>query len=331
MSVAADVRAGLPQRSKVLAEARRVLRTEAVAVGSLADKLGEGFLDAVDLVFSAKGRIVVSGIGKSGLVARKIASTLTSTGTPAVFLHPVEGLHGDLGIVGPEDVMILLSKSGATGELEGLTAFAGSHGIPVIALVGDYASPLAKRATAVVDCAVPSEACPMDLAPTSSTTASLAMGDALAVAVLKRRGFRHTDFARIHPGGTLGLRLTLRVEDVMVGEDYPAVSPDCPARDIIVPLARMRGTVPVVAADRSVSGVVTAGDLTRLMEGTDGFLDVAVSEFMNRSPRLAAPDELGSAALRRMEEHGIMAMPVVNDGVLVGIVHLHDLLRAGAV
>ena len=331
MSVAADVRAGLPQRSKVLAEGRRVLRTEAVAVGSLADKLGEGFLEAVDLVFSAKGRIVVSGIGKSGLVARKIASTLTSTGTPAVFLHPVEGLHGDLGIVGPEDVMILLSKSGATGELEGLTAFAESHGIPVIVLVGDLASPLARRATAAVDCAVPSEACPMDLAPTSSTTASLAMGDALAVAVLKRRGFRHTDFARIHPGGTLGLRLTLRVEDVMVGEDYPAVPPDCPARDVIVPLARMRGTVPVVAADRSVSGVVTAGDLTRLMEGTDGFLDVAVSEFMNRSPRLASPDELGSAALRRMEEHGIMAMPVVNDGVLVGIVHLHDLLRAGAV
>lgn len=331
MSVATDVRPAVGRDDGVLAEGRRVLEAEADAVRSLADRLGPSFLDAVDLVHRAKGRVVVSGVGKSGLVARKIAATLTSTGTPATFLHPVDGLHGDLGLIGPEDVMILLSKSGATGELEGLLAFARRHEIAVIALTGDRAAPVAVRATVAVDCSVPSEACPMDLTPTCSTTASLAMGDALAMALLRRRGFGHRDFARIHPGGTLGLRLTLTVEDVMVSDDYPAVLPDHHARDVIVPLARMRGTVPVIEADRSVTGVVTAGDLTRLMEGTDAFLDVPVSGFMNRSPRLAAPDELGSAVVRRMEEHGIMAMPVVSDGALVGIVHLHDLLRAGAV
>lgn len=331
MSVATEVRPAVGRGEGLLAEGRRVLEAEADAVRGLADRLGEGFLAAVDLVHGAKGRVVVSGVGKSGLVARKIAATFTSTGTPATFLHPVDGLHGDLGLIGPEDVMILLSKSGATGELEGLLAFAGGHGIPVIALTGDRASPLARRATVAVDCGVSAEACPMDLTPTASTTASLAMGDALAIALLKRRGFGHRDFARIHPGGTLGLRLTLSVGDVMVSDNYPAVLPDHRARDVIVPLARMRGTVPVIEADRSVTGVVTAGDLTRLMEGTDAFLDVPVSRFMNRTPRLATPDDLGSAAVRRMEEHGIMAMPVVSGGALVGIVHLHDLLRAGAV
>ncbi|MCY3548640.1 MAG: KpsF/GutQ family sugar-phosphate isomerase [Gemmatimonadetes bacterium] len=331
MSVAADLRPGLERRGRVLAEGRRVLRTEANAVRGLADRLGNSFPDAVDLVHDARGRVVVSGIGKSGLVARKIAATLTSTGTGATFLHPVDGLHGDLGVVGPEDVMVLLSKSGATRELEGLLAFAERHGIAVIALVGDCSSPLARRATVAVDCGVSSEACPMDLTPTSSTTASLAMGDALAIALLTRRGFGHEELARIHPGGALGLRLTLKVADVMVSDDYPAVPADCRARDVIVPLARMRGTVPVVEAGRSVIGVVTAGDLTRLMEGTNAFLDVPVSEFMNRSPKLTSPEEPGSAAVRRMQEHGIMAMPVVDEGVLVGIVHLHDLLRAGAV
>lgn len=326
----ADARVRARDR-ELLDEGRRVLRLEAEAVAGLAERLGDAFVHAVALVFACRGRVIVSGIGKSGLVARKVAATLTSTGTPAVFLHPVEGLHGDLGIVGGEDVMIVLSKSGATRELEGLLAFAASHEVPVIALTGRPDSPLGRRAAAVLDCGAATEACPLDLAPTTSTTAALAMGDALAVALLKRRGFDSGDFARIHPGGALGRRLTLRVRDVMVDDDYPAVPPHRAAREIIAPLARMRGTVPVIGEGRTVVGVVTAGDLARFMESTEDFLDAPVSDFMTRTPRMASPEELGAAAVHRMEEHGIMAMPVVDRGRLVGIVHLHDLLRAGAV
>ena len=320
-----------PGSSPVLEEGRRVLRLEAAAVGALADRLGDPFLRAVELVASCCGRAVVSGIGKSGLVARKVAATLTSTGTPAVFLHPVEGLHGDLGIVDARDVMILVTKSGATKELDGLVAFAEAKEVPVVALVGNLDTPLARRARVALDCGVEAEACSMGLAPTSSTTAALAMGDALAVAVLGQRGFGAEDFARLHPGGSLGRRLALRVEDVMESGDYPAVPPSTLARDVIAPLARMRGTVPVIGPGRQVEGVVTAGDLTRLMECSAEFLDTPVSRFMTRSPKTARPAERGAVALRRMEEHGIMAMPVVDDdAVLMGIVHLHDLLRSGA-
>lgn len=315
---------------ELIEEGRRVLRLEAEAVATLADRLGDDFVRAVDLVFSCRGRVVVSGIGKSGLVARKLAATLTSTGTPAVFLHPVDGLHGDLGIVGGEDVMIVLSKSGVIRDLEGLLAFAEAHEVPVVALAGRPDSPLGRRAAVVLDCGAAAEACPFDLAPTTSTTAALAMGDALAVALLKRRGFDSGDFARIHPGGSLGRRLTLRVRDVMEAEDYPAVPEHCTVREIIAPLARMRGTVPVIGDDRSVVGVVTAGDLTRFMEGSEHFLEAPISTFMTRTPKIASPEEPGAAAVHRMEEHGIMALPVVDEGQLVGIVHLHDLLRAGA-
>ena len=312
------------------AEGVRVLRLEAAAVAALAERVGTEFERAVDLVAGAGGRVVVSGVGKSGLIARKVAATLTSTGTPAVFVHPVDALHGDLGIVGAGDVMVLLSKSGATAELDGLLEFAETRGVPVVALAGDARSALARRAAAALDCGVPEEACPMGLAPTTSTTAALAMGDALAVAVLARRGFGADDFAGIHPGGALGRRLALRVRDVMEAGDYPATVPDARARDVVVPLARMRGTVPVVDEDRTVIGVVTAGDLTRLMEDEADFLDRPVSEFMSRSPKVAAPEERAAGALRRMEEHGIMALPVVGEKGLEGVVHLHDLLRAAA-
>lgn len=316
---------------ELLDEGRRVLRLEAEAVAGLAARLGEDFVRAVTLVFARGGGVVVSGIGKSGLVARKVAATLTSTGTPAVFVHPVEGLHGDLGIVGGDDIMIVVSKSGDTRELRGLLAFADARDVPVVAMAGRTDSPLARRAAVVLDCGVAAEACPLGLAPTTSTTAALAMGDALAVALLRRRGFDSGDFARIHPAGALGRRLELRVRDVMEADDYPAVGPRCTAREIIAPLARMRGTVPVIDEDRSVVGVVTAGDLARFMEGTEHFLDVPVSDFMTRTPKTASPEESGAAAVHRMEKHGIMAMPVVSVGRLAGIVHLHDMLRAGAV
>lgn len=316
----------------LLAEGRRVLREEAGALLALAERLDGSFAAAVERIATSTGRVIVSGVGKSGIVGRKIAATLTSTGTPAIFLHPVEGMHGDLGIVSRDDVAILISRSGETSELTGLLEYLLRVGVPVLALTGRADSPLGRNALLVLDCSVESEACPMGLAPTTSTTAALAMGDALAVALLQRKGFREEDFAHLHPGGALGRKLTLRVDDVMVAEGYPAVAPDVPVRDCIVPLARLRGTVPVVEGDGRVVGVITTGDLTRLMQRDPDFLDVVVSEVMTREPRLARAGELASGAVHQMETHGIMALPVVDgDGHLKGIVHLHDLLRSGAV
>ncbi len=316
----------------LLAEGRRVLREEAGALLTLAERLDQSFVAAVERIAATSGRVIVSGVGKSGIVGRKIAATLTSTGTPAIFLHPVEGMHGDLGIVSRDDVAILISRSGETSELTVLLEYLLRVGVPVLALTGRADSPLGRNALLVLDCSVESEACPMGLAPTTSTTAALAMGDALAVALLQRKGFREEDFAHLHPGGALGRKLTLRVEDVMVAEGYPAVAPDVAVRECIVPLARLRGTVPVVGVDGRVVGVITTGDLTRLMQRDPDFLEVEVSSVMTREPRLSRVGELASGAVHQMETHGIMALPVVDEeGRLKGIVHLHDLLRSGAV
>ncbi len=321
-----------PKGSRLLEEGRRVLEAEAGAVAGLARRLDERFCEAIELLWAVTGRVIVTGVGKSGIIARKIAATLTSTGTPATFLHPVDGLHGDLGIVSREDVGIFVSKSGSTSELAGLMEYMVRLGLPTIALTGDPISSLAKNATVALDCRVSQEACPMDLAPTSSTTAALAMGDALAMVLLQRKGFRPEDFARLHPGGALGRRLTLRVSDVMVSEDYPEVTEDASMKDCIVPLAHMRGTVPIVDGRRCVVGVVTAGDLTRLMDGREDFLDVPVREVMTKNPKTSFPGTLAGAVVREMEDHGIMALPVVDEaGELRGMVHLHDVLRADVV
>jgi arabinose-5-phosphate isomerase len=311
---------------------RRVLRMEADALRALEARLGDAFEDAARLILDAGGRVIVSGIGKSGIVARKIAATLTSTGTPAIFLHPVEGLHGDLGIVGRDDVAILLSKSGESGELSGLIEHLKRMGVRIIALSGRPDSTLGRSADVLLDCSVDEEACPFDLAPTTSSTAALAMGDALAVALLQSRGFSREDFARLHPGGALGRKLTLRVRNVMIDRDYPCLPPDAPMRECVVLLAEKRGTVPIIDGSGSVIGVVTSGDLTRRIERQEDIFSTPVAEVMNPGPKLIGPDELAAAAVYVMEKHGIMALPVVDDaGRLVGLVHLHDLLRANAV
>jgi arabinose-5-phosphate isomerase len=318
-------------RERTVARGRDVLAQEAAAVQALAGRLDGRFADAVALLASRPGRIVVSGVGKSGAIARKIAATLTSTGTPATFLHPVDSVHGDLGIVGRGDAAIVLSKSGETDELMPLVAHLKRLGVPVVALTGEPDSTLARQADVTLDAAVASEACPFDLAPTTSTTVALALGDALAIALLETKGFQADDFARLHPGGSLGRKLLLTVADVMVRTDLPALGPDAPMRACVVLLAEKRGTVAVVDGARRILGVVTSGDLTRLMERGGDFLAVPVGSVMTRTPKLARPDELGGAVVYRMEQHGIMAMPVADDaGVLVGIVHLHDLMRAGA-
>ncbi len=320
------------EAKSLLDEARRVLEVEMSALAALTERLGTEFVEAVELLGRAEGRVIVSGIGKSGIIGRKIAATLTSTGTPATFLHPVEGLHGDMGIVGRSDVAILISKSGETYELTGIVEYLLRLGVPIIALTGTVDSPLGRHAAVALDCSVEEEACPLDLAPTTSTTVTLALGDALAVVLLQKKGFQEGDFALLHPGGSLGRKLTLRVEDVMVGDEYPWLGEEALLRASTVPLGEIRGSFPIVYDERRVVGVVTAGDLTRLMEKEGDFLQVPVRKVMTPTPKVAQLDELGSAAIHRMEKHGIMALPVVDsEGCLQGIIHLHDLLRSGAV
>lgn len=334
LSAHPDAPAAYPvlDRATVLLQAARVLRTEAAAVAALEQRLGDEFVSAVEAVLHASGRVIVSGVGKSGIIARKIAATLTSTGTPATFLHPVEALHGDLGLVLPGDVAILLSKSGESEELRGLLEFFGRSGVRVIALTGRNDSTLGRHSEIVLDCGVDEEACPHDLAPTSSTTAALAMGDALAVALLQCRGFGREDFARLHPGGALGRRLLLRVRDVMVTDDLPTLPADASMRECVVVLAEKRGTVAVIDEEGVLLGVVTSGDLTRWMEREEHFLSAAVSDVMTSDPKTTDPDQLAATAVGIMERNGIMALPVLDDQRrTIGMVHLHDLMRAGAV
>ncbi|HSH75964.1 MAG TPA: KpsF/GutQ family sugar-phosphate isomerase [Longimicrobiales bacterium] len=317
---------------ELIASGRAILAAEASAVSDLAARLNGDFAAACRLLAGVEGRVIVSGIGKSGHVARKISATFTSTGTPSTYLHPVEALHGDLGIVGPKDVAVLVSKSGRLDEVVGLIDYLARLGIPVVAIVGTPGSQLSEHADVVLDCSVGGEACPLDLTPTTSTTATMAMGDALAMVVLDMKGFRSEDFAKLHPGGALGRKLSVRVADVMVTKGYPWLTEEATMKETIAPLAEMRGTVAIVDSSHHLLGVVTAGDLTRLIERDPGFLSRCVSEVMTRDPKTAASHELGSAAAHTMEQHGIMALPVVDsDGSLIGVVHLHDLMRSGAV
>ncbi len=316
--------------ARMLDNGRRVLALEASALQRAEQALGDDFVRAVQLLAACEGRVIVAGVGKSGLVGRKMAATFTSTGTPAMFLHPVESVHGDLGVVGSGDVAILISKSGESDELLGLIDALARMGVHMIAMTSEPQSRLGRAAEVTLDLGVREEACPHDLAPTTSTTVTLALGDALAVALLQEKGFRKEDFARLHPGGALGRRLLTRVRDVMETDRLPVLPRAATMRDAVGLLAARRGIAIVVEQDR-VTGVVTAGDLTRLLERERDVLAVPVATVMSAAPRLALDHELGSAVVHRMEKFGIMAMPVADDaGRLVGVVHLHDLMRAGA-
>jgi arabinose-5-phosphate isomerase len=314
---------------EIIERGRRVLRLEQLAIASLESRLDDAFARAVELVASSAGRVIVCGVGKSGLIGRKIAATLTSTGTPATFLHPVDSVHGDLGIVGKDDVAILISKSGESDELLALLAHLKGFGVRSIALAGDLRSALAHHCDVVLDASVSEEACPHDLAPTTSTTVALALGDALAVALLQEKGFRREDFARLHPGGALGRALVTKVDEIMLRDQLPILRDGDTMREAIVMIAERRGIAVVVDARTHVDGVLTAGDLSRLVERSEELWSVPIRGVMTRNPKVASSGELASAVLYRMEQHGIMAMPVVNEKTeLVGVVHLHDLMRA---
>lgn len=311
---------------------RRVVRLEREALAALEERLDDTFARAVSLIAGSSGRVIVSGVGKSGLIGRKIAATLTSTGTPATFLHPADSVHGDLGIVGRDDVAILISKSGESDELLGLVSHLRGFGVRSIAITGAPGSALGRNCEVSLDAGVREEACPHDLAPTTSTTAALALGDALAVALLQQKGFQREDFARIHPGGALGRQLVIRVEDLMLREELPVLDEAATMREATVVIAKRRGIAIVVDERRRVEGVLTAGDLSRLVGQGGDFLSTTARSVMTHNPKLARVGELASAVAYRLEQNGIMALPVIDEqDALVGVVHLHDLLRARVV
>lgn len=316
------------EHSVSLETARRVLRIEAEAIGELVARIDERFERAVELLLGCQGRVVVTGMGKSGLVGRKMAATLSSTGTPSVFLHPAEALHGDLGMLVRGDVLVAISYSGDTEEIMKLLDRVERLGIPLVTLTGKLKSPLAAASTVALDISVREEACSLKLAPTASTTAALAMGDALAIALVERRGFREEDFAVLHPSGRLGKKLQ-RVEDLMhAGERIPRVRPETRMPDVIYEMSSkgLGMTAVVVDGDRLV-GIVTDGDLRRLMQKRQAaVLDLTAGECMTRRPVTIARKELAAAALRLMEERKITSVLVVGDDErLEGVVHLHDL------
>jgi arabinose-5-phosphate isomerase len=318
----------------VIAEAQRVIRVEAEALQAMACRIDSSFERAVELILSSKGRVVVCGMGKSGLVGQKIASTMASTGTPALFLHPAEGIHGDLGMIMTGDIVIAISNSGETEEMLRILPAIKRIGAHVVAMSGSASSTLARTSDVFLDVSVREEACPLGLAPTASTTATLAMGDALAVALLVQRGFRAEDFAIFHPGGSLGKKLLLRVEDLMhSGDEVPLVSEDTLMKDaLFVITAKGLGVTGVTAADGGLRGVITDGDLRRsLVKGYD-ILSQRAAELMKLNPRRIKRHELAAAALQIMEHHSITSLFVFdNDTEIIpcGVIHLHDILRAG--
>jgi len=320
--------------SSLVETARRVLRTEAEAILALAESLGPDFDRAVDLLEGCQGKVVLTGMGKSGIICRKIAATLASTGTPAFFLHPAEGVHGDLGILTRGDVVVAVSNSGETEELVEILPVIRRLRLGLVAVTGNPASTLARRSDVVLHVPVDREACPLNLAPMASTTATLALGDALAAALMERKGFSSEDFARFHPAGSLGRRLTLQVEDLMhEGDAVPRVGLDAPMGQVLLEMTSKRlGLTGVFDPDGLLCGVITDGDLRRGLERREDFLRLSAREVMTVSPKAVARGTLAVDALRVMERHAITALFVVDaEGSrrVCGVVHIHDLVKAG--
>ena len=318
--------------NEIIKTGRDVIKIEADAVANLEKSINQDFVKAVDIIYATKGRVVLTGMGKSGLIARKIVATLNSTGTAAIYLHPTDALHGDLGMVRKEDVVILISKSGATEEIEKLIPMLKRLGVKLISMSGNPNSSLVKQSDIFLNINVKEEACPHDLTPTSSTTATLVMGDALSVALLQKRGFTAEDFALLHPGGSLGKRLSLKIDEIMTkGNGVPVVKENSSIKDIILEMTSKRlGTTCVVNERGMLSGIITDGDLRRLLEKTMDVKHLVATDIMSKNPKVTEKDYLASFALQLMENHKITSL-IVTDGDKkpIGIVHLHDLINLG--
>jgi arabinose-5-phosphate isomerase len=321
----------MTQKNDSVRVGKKVIRIEADAISMLEERIDDTFTKAIDLIYNTKGRVIVTGLGKSGVIGRKITATLTSTGTASYFLHAAEGAHGDLGMVTRDDIVICISKSGETEELYELMPVFKKLNIPIIAFTGESESTLGRAAAVVLDVSVKEEACPLDLAPTTSTTAMLVMGDALAVALLKRRNFSKEDYAFFHPGGSLGKKLLMTVDDLMETDGkLPSCTENENMRKATIEMSHKRGICPIVNKQFQVIGVITTGDLNRLIEHEEQFFHLSTSEVMTKSPKLIHSGTLASEALKQMEEYHVMAMPVIDENKkLVGVVHLHDILDVG--
>ena len=318
----------------ILDKARQIIRKEARAISDLEKKINREFERAVELILGCKGKVIVSGIGKSGIIGKKIAATLASTGTAAIFLHPAEGVHGDLGMVCREDVVIAITKSGSTDELYQMIPLIKRLGVPIIAFTGNLKSPVAEKADVVIDVSVDEEACSNNLVPTSSTTATLVMGDALALTLLEERGFSSDDFALLHPAGHLGKRLLLTVSEIMhTGEQVPVVQENTNMKEVILEMTSKRfGATTVVNHNKELVGIFTDGDLRRLVEKTDEIFKLKAREVMTENPKTIQGEELAAKALNEMEAHNITCLIITNGKKQpTGIIHLHDLLKSGVV
>jgi arabinose-5-phosphate isomerase len=318
--------------NEIIKTGKSVVRIEAEAVASLEKSINKDFVNAVETIYASKGRVVLTGMGKSGLVARKIVATLNSTGTAAIYLHPTDALHGDLGMVRKEDVVIIISKSGSTDEISKLLPMFKRLGVKLIAMSGNPDASLVKGSDIFLNISVKEEACPHDLAPTSSTTATLVMGDALSVALLEKRGFTAEDFALLHPGGSLGKRLSLKIDEIMTkGEGVPIVKENSSIKDIILEMTSKRlGTTCVVNKEGKLTGVITDGDLRRLLEKTMDVKNLVATDIMSKNPKVTNKDFLASFALQTMENYKITSIIVAdNQKKPIGIVHLHDLINLG--
>jgi arabinose-5-phosphate isomerase len=323
-------------KNQDIEEAARVFDIEARAILDLKNKTGDNFVNAIDLLLSCKGKVVVTGMGKSGIIGRKIASTFSSTGTPAIYVHPAESSHGDLGMISKGDVILAISYSGDTAELSHILAYAARKDITILALTGKSKSSLAQASRVVIDVSVKEEACPIGLAPTASTTSTLAMGDALAVALMKRRGFKAEEFAEYHPSGTLGARLLTRVKDVMhKGESVALVKKGENMKTVISKMTakEVRGVAGVIDDNEALIGIITDGDLRRRLDKSQNPLDDKASDIMSNQPKTIDQEEMAERALYVMEQFAIQSLFVVNKDSAqpskpVGLLHFHDLLKS---
>ncbi|MFT3845964.1 MAG: KpsF/GutQ family sugar-phosphate isomerase [Lacibacter sp.] len=312
--------------------ARRTIALEAGAIESLGALLTEDFSGICSVILGAKGRVIVSGIGKSAVIAQKIVATLNSTGTPAVFLHAADAIHGDLGMILSHDVVIIISKSGESPEIKVLVQLVRGFGNPIIGLVGNTESYLARQSDYIINSTVSQEACPNNLAPTSSTTAQMVMGDALAVALMEMRGFKSSDFAKFHPGGALGKKLYLRVADFYVNNEQPKVFPEALLKDVIVEISKKRlGATAVVNETNELLGVITDGDLRRMLEKNSAVDTITAAEIMTINPKTIEDEALAIDAMELMRKNNITQLLVVNNKQYMGVIHLHDLIKEGLI